>query len=165
MTLLSTIVNALIQLLIPIVVSTVVAYVAKRLVPAIAAFIAARLDASQRAFIKATLEMAAHSAEAERIRVALAQGTFDALAYAIRIADDELNRFGVDLDQDTIRAGLLAELHKLRAFDDIEGDTEVSTIAAAVDQDAGEGARGILPMPTSEPPKPTLSQRKALMWL
>ena len=166
MTLLSTIVNALIQLLIPIVVSTVVAYVAKRLVPAITAFIAARLDASQRAFIKATLEMAAHSAEAERIRVALTQGTFDALAYAIRVADDELNRFGVDLDQDTIRAGLLAELHKLRAFDDIEGVTMATAIAPAVDQsaDTGEGTRSLLPMATSAP-GPTLAQRRALMWL
>lgn len=172
-TVLNTIINELIQLLIPIAVSAIAAYVARRLVPAITAFIAARLDASQRAFIRATLEMAAHSAEAERIRVALAQGTFDALAYAIRIADDELNRYGIDLDQDTIKAGLLAELHKLRAFDDIEGITVAPVDPAATTAqgqaaealtDTGEGARGILPMATSVP-GPTLAQRRALMWL
>lgn len=165
MNLLSTIINTLIQLLIPIVVSAIVAYVARKLVPAAIAFIDARLDASQRAFIRATFEMAAHSTEAERIRVALAQGTFDALAYAIRVADDELNRYGIDLDQGAIKAGLLAELHKLRAFDDIEGVTVATPIAPAVDQGTGEGSRAILPMDASMPPSPTLAQRKALMWL
>lgn len=167
MNLLSTIINTLIQLLIPIVVSAIVAYVARKLVPAAIAFIDARLDASQRAFIRATFEMAAHSTEAERIRVALAQGTFDALAYAIRVADDELNRYGIDLDQGAIRAGLLAELHKLRIFTDIEGGTAVETLASAVGQgaDDGEGTRGILPIPTDAPPQLVISQRKALMWL
>lgn len=166
MSVLNTIINELIQLLIPIVVSAIAAYVARKLVPGIIAFINARLDESQRAFIKATLEMAAHSTEAERIRVALAQGTFDALAYAIRVADDELNRYGIDLDQAAIKAGLLAELHKLRAFDDIEGVAVAVPIATAVDQsvDTGEGARGILPMATSAP-GPTLAHRRALMWL
>jgi len=164
--LLSTIINELIQLLIPIVVSAIAAYVARKLVPAAIAFVNARLDASERALVKATFEMAAHSTEAERIRTALAQGTFDALAYAIRVADDELNRYGVDLDQDTIRAGLLAELHKLRIFTDIEDSTSVAPIAAAVDQsvDTVDGTRGILPMATSAS-GPTLAQRKALMWL
>ena len=165
MNLLTTIINELIQWLIPIVVSAIAAYVARKLVPAAIAFVDARLDESQRRFIKDAFEMAAHSTEAERIRVALAQGTFDALAYAIRIADDELNRYGIDLDQGAIRAGLLAELHKLRIFTDIEGDTEVSTIAAAVDQSADESTRGILPVPSGPPLNLILAQRKALMWL
>jgi len=187
MSVLNTIINELIQLLIPIVVSAIAAYVARKLVPAAISFINTRLDESQRAFIKATLEMAAHSTEAERIRVALSQGTFDALAYAIRVADDELNRYGIDLDQAAIKAGLLAELHKLRIFTDITDSgaglsAALGTIAAPTlptaapmvvtnsiqSVELGEGdttSRGILPIPTDAPPQLVISQRKALMWL
>jgi len=181
--LLSTIINELIQCLIPIVISAIAAYIARKLVPAAIAFVDARLDESQRRFIKDAFEMAAHSTEAERIRVALAQGTFDALAYAIRVADDELNRYGIDLDQGAIRAGLLAELHKLRVFTDVEGSAAggatVGTIAAPALAAAvaattsiqhvelgedGESTRGILPMQSESLGLP-ISQRKALMWL
>lgn len=189
MSVLNTIINELIQLLIPIVVSAIAAYVARKLVPAAISFINAQLDESQRAFIKATLEMAAHSTEAERIRVALSQGTFDALAYAIRVADDELNRYGIDLDQAAIKAGLLAELHKLRVFTDITDSGAGAGLSAALGTitpptlptaapmvvtnsiqsvELGEGdttSRGILPIPTDAPPQLVISQRKALMWL
>ena len=160
----SVIVNELIKLIIPALAALVIGYTIKTLKPMLTAFVDDHLDTSQQIAIRAAFEMATHSTEAMRIRAALSGMAFDALQTALKLADDELTRRGINLDTEAITAGLLAELHRLNMFTDTtKGMPTTGGDAGMVETSMEGGTRSVLA--ADIPPQPDASALKSLMWL
>jgi hypothetical protein len=169
----NTIINDVLQLIVPLIISGIIGYAAKVLVPAAKAFIEAHADERLRALIDKVVDTAVRGAEAARLRAALEGSAFDALERAVDAAEDMLLRYGITLDKAEMIAAIMAALHKVRS-ESFQLETVTNTAAGGPVQEASANS-GVLPFDDEHTTRsvaaaPTYQQAqydhvKRLMWL
>ena len=108
---LSAFLDAMVKWGIPLVVAGIFTFIAAKVVPPVAAWVRANSTEAQRDAIDTIINQVIKTAEATRLKAKLESQAFDILKFALSLAEAELKKLGIDIDEDGIANLIRAELY------------------------------------------------------
>jgi hypothetical protein len=109
--------NEFLSLAVAFIILAIIGVVTLQVLPQVKSWLTAHLSQKERDLLDAIFAKIASAVEYERLKKAAEGAAFDALKYALFLADLYLKRYGIDLDEELILAMLRKYLQEQISFE------------------------------------------------